>query len=232
MATCKALPQLVLSNSSSLRRLCALSVSALSFLPSPNPLQYPQENHAHPIPPSPRNLLHPPRSSQNLPFPPPKTPRRLRQHPRHPSRIHLSLERKNRNRPRTSPPHQNHRPPPKIPRKGSPPPPLLRNPRIPGPRHLLRLQSLPPLALQLLQKIMADLQIGHSCFVFDLSCAVIPTGVAGIFLRAVRGAPATQRRDHGNPSTHSNSRAHANPNRTMPHQTFLTHTTTPDPNPQ
>src|SRR6266481_2230420 len=76
--------------------LCALRVSASSSLPSPNPLQYPPENHAHPTPPRPRNLPHPPRSPQNLPLPPPKTPRRLRQHPHHSRRIHLPLERKNR----------------------------------------------------------------------------------------------------------------------------------------
>ena len=35
-------------------------------------------------------------------------------------------------------------------------------------------------------------------FLFVFSFAVIPTGVAGIFFRAVPGAPATQRRDHGN----------------------------------
>jgi len=32
---------------------------------------------------------------------------------------------------------------------------------------------------------------------------VIPTEVAGFFFRAVRGAPATERKDRGNPSTAS-----------------------------
>jgi hypothetical protein len=131
---------------------------------SQNPLQFSRASYAphHPIPPRSRNLPLAPRSPQNLPLPPPKTPSRLRQHPHRPNRIDLPLERKNRNRPRTSPPDQDHRASPKIRRKGSPPPPLLQNPRIPGPPRLLRLPRLPPLALRLLQKIMADPQVGHS----------------------------------------------------------------------
>ena len=37
-------------------------------------------------------------------------------------------------------------------------------------------------------------------FFFSDSYPVIPTGVAGFFVRAVRGAPATKRRDRGNQS--------------------------------
>ena len=42
----------------------------------------------------------------------------------------------------------------------------------------------------------------HTCATYFASAAeysysVIPTGVAGLFLRAVRGAPATERRDRG-----------------------------------
>jgi hypothetical protein len=57
---------------------------------------------------------------------------------------------------------------------------------------------------------MADLEIGHSCFFLIWFCAVIPTGVAGFLLRAVCGAPATQRRDHGNFSANSEIRVSAN----------------------
>jgi hypothetical protein len=47
-------------------------------------------------------------------------------------------------------------------------------------------------------------------FFFALSCTVIPTGVGGFFLRAVCGAPATERRDRGNISTNSEISVHAN----------------------
>jgi hypothetical protein len=151
--------------------ISVLCVSAFSFLPSRNPLQYFHEPHVHPIPPRPRNLPLPPRSPQNLPLPPPKTASRLRQHPHRPSRIDLPLEGKNRNRPRTSPPDQDHCPPPELPRKGSPPSPLLQNPRIPSPSNLQRLPTLPPLALRLLQTIMADPEVGHSRL-FSVLCAL------------------------------------------------------------
>ena len=166
--------------------LSAFSAFSFSLPLRPNP-KIPLQSfrvHAphHPIPPSPRNLPLPPRSPQNLPLPPPKTPSRLRQHPHHSCRINLPLERKNRNRPRTSPPDQDHHPPPKIPRKGSPTPPLLRHPRIPSPPHLRRLPRLPPLALRLLQTVVADLQVGHSCFSLSIVLRCHPDRSGRLFL--------------------------------------------------
>jgi hypothetical protein len=37
---------------------------------------------------------------------------------------------------------------------------------------------------------------------WHFSFSVIPTGVAGLFFRAVHGASATEWRDHGNQSSH------------------------------